>query len=79
VWSGDVRRPWRSGPTIVAGGPHGGRGGVARVTTTAAIDAAVLAAIAAVVVAVGWSGRHGRLRLRSRRRSASVERRRSNR
>jgi hypothetical protein len=80
----DIRRPWRSGPAVVAGGSSGGRGGVARVTTMAATAATVLAAvattvaaIAAVVVAVGRSRWHGRLRLRSRRRSASVERRRS--
>jgi hypothetical protein len=86
----DIRRPWRSGPAVVAGGSSGGRGGVARVTTMAATAATVLAAVATtiaaiaavvvlvpVVVAVGRSRWHGRLRLRSRRRSAGVERRRS--
>jgi hypothetical protein len=79
----DVRRPWRSGPASVAGGSSGGHGGVARVTTTVATTVALLAAvataIAAVVVAVGWSGQCRMLRLRSRRRSAGIERRRSSR
>jgi hypothetical protein len=86
----DVRRPWRSGPAVVAGGSSGGRGGVTRVTTTATTAVVVLIAVAttviviaavvvlvSVVVAVGHSGRHGRLRLRSRRHSAGVECRRS--
>jgi hypothetical protein len=81
----DVRRPWRSGPAVGAGGSSGGRGGVARVTTTAAIAVVVLTAVAAiaavvlvlVVVAVGRSRWHERLWLRSRRRSAGVEGRRS--
>jgi hypothetical protein len=82
----DVRRPWRSGPTVVAGGSNGGRGGVARVTTTAGTGTVVVAivAIAAVVflvpvvAAVGRLGRRERLRLRSRRLSAGAERHRSN-
>jgi hypothetical protein len=84
----DVRRPWRSGPVVVAGGSSGGRGGVARVTTTATTAVVVFAAVATsavivvcvpVVVAVGRSRRCERLRLRSRRHSAGVECRRSNR
>jgi hypothetical protein len=61
----DVHRPWRSGPTVSAGGSSGGRGGVSRVTTTTASAAAVLAAVATaiaaavvlipVVVVVRWS------------------------
>jgi hypothetical protein len=79
----DIRRPWKSGPNIVAGGSSGGHGGVARVTTTTATVAAVLAAIAVViifvpvVVVVGRSGWCERLRLRNRRCGASVERCRS--
>jgi hypothetical protein len=86
----DVRRPWRSGPAIIAGGYSECHGGGARVTTTAAITAIVLATVATVVaaiavvvvlvlvvVAVGWSGWRGRLRLRIRRHSAGVERHRS--
>jgi hypothetical protein len=48
----DVRRPWRSGPSVVAGGSSGGHGGVARVTTTAVAVAVVLAAIATIVTVV---------------------------
>jgi hypothetical protein len=86
----DVSWPWRRGLAVVAGGSSGGRGGVARVTTMAATAAAVLAVVATavaaiatvvvlvlVVVIVGRSRRCGRLWLRSRRRSAGVERRRS--
>jgi hypothetical protein len=86
----DVRRPWRSGPAVVAGGSSGDHSGVTRVITTIITVAIVLAAVAtaviasaaavvlvSVVVAVGLSGRCGRLRLRSQRHSAGVERRRS--
>jgi hypothetical protein len=68
----DIHQTWRSGPDVSAGGSSGGRGGVARVTNTAATTTAVRAAvataiatIAAVVVAVGWSGQREKLRLRS--------------
>jgi hypothetical protein len=82
----DIRRPWRSGPAIVAGGSSRGRGGVAKVTITVASAATILVvipAIAAIVVlvlifvVVGWSGQRRRLRLRSQRHSAGVERGRS--
>jgi hypothetical protein len=85
----DVLRPWKSDPAVVASGSSGGRGGVARVTTTATtvvvlvavattvITIAAVVVLVSVVVAVGHSGRHGRLRLRSRKRSAGVECRRS--
>jgi hypothetical protein len=42
----DVRRPWRSGPAIIADGSNGGHGGVAKVTTMAATTVVVLAAVA---------------------------------
>jgi hypothetical protein len=70
----DIHQPWRSGPLVVAGGSSGGRGGVTRVTSTVATIVVVFATIAAivtvvvlvlVVVAIGWSRRRGRLRLRS--------------
>jgi hypothetical protein len=79
----DVHRSWRSGPAIIAGGSSGGRDGITRVTTTTVTAAIVLATIAMVVVlvpvvvAVGRSGQRGMLWLRSWRRSAGVERRRS--
>jgi hypothetical protein len=84
----DIRWSWRSGPAIIAGGSSGGRGGIARVTTTATTAVIVLATVTAiaavvvlvlVVVAVGRSGQSGRLRLRSWRHSADVERHRSSR
>jgi hypothetical protein len=48
----DVRRPWRSGYTVGAGGSSGGRSGVARVTTTAATATASLVAVAAAITAI---------------------------
>jgi hypothetical protein len=82
----DVRRPWRCGPIVVAGGSSGGRGGVARVTAMSATIAVLATAIAVVavvvlvlVVVVGWLGQRIRLQLRSRRHSVGVERCRSSR
>jgi hypothetical protein len=76
---------------VGAGGSSGGCSGVARVTTTTTTAATILAAIAAAIttiaavvvvvlaiVVVGWTGRCGILWLRIWRRSASVERHRSN-
>jgi hypothetical protein len=48
----DVRRPWRSGYTVSAGGSSGGRSGVARVTTTAATATASLVAVAAAITTI---------------------------